>query len=319
MPLDWSTPYTNLDAALAALASYPSAPGVIVGTAALARLGAVGAAYDVDYAEALGRLGDWESDYTAAVGTWSTAVSPIWIRAVNVCRYLEQKQRLAQTGLVLVPQAITNAAGTPILLTEDAPALPSLPEPTTLVRASRTLLSGSTPILRVTALDDGTPGNLVSVAVSNATDGNAAHFKLTVSKGSGASKYSEVYDNLDASSSTPLLGSQSGSLLIETLAHAGLGRPDNLAATPLTGGLGGAYDALLRRIGDLRELQGIDADFAALTTVDIATLDEARAQLEGVWGTAPASRDPIAQRASELQTAIDDAEEITAFLTSGLA
>lgn len=319
MPLDWSTPYTNLDAALAALAAYPDAPGVIVGNAALARLGAVGAAYDDDYTEALARLGDWEADYTSAVSVWAAVVGPVWIRSVKVLRYLEGKQRTAQTGRVLVPQAITNAAGTPILLTEDAPSLPSLPEPTTLARASLTLLSGSTPILRVTALDNGAPGDLVSVAVSNATDGAAAHFKLTASKGSGASKYSEVYDNLDASSSTPLLGSQSGSLLIETLAHVGLGRPDNLATTPLSGGLGGAYDALLRRFVDVRELQGIAADFAALTTVDIATLDEARAQLEGAWGTAPASRDPIAQRASELQTAIDDAEEITAFLTSGLA
>lgn len=319
MPLDWSTPRTDLSDALAALSAYADAPGVIVGTAALARLDAVGAAYDADYEEALARYGDWETAYATEVSTWSATVSPIWTRTVKACRYLERKQRLAQTGLVLVPQAITNALGTPMLLTEDAPSLPSLPESTTLTRASRTLLLGSTPILRVSALDDGAPGNLVEVVVSNATDGNASHFKLTVSKGSGAAKYSEVYDNLDTSSVTPLLGSQSGSLLIEALEHVGIGRPDNLGASSLSGGDGGAYDTLLRRIRDVRALQGIDADFAALTSVDISVLDEARAQLEGVWGTAPASRDPIAQRSSELQTAIDEAGEITAFLTSGLA
>lgn len=315
--VDWSTARTALDAALTPFAesSTPTA-GYTVGSGILAKLDAIGAAYDAAYAS----LGDGAAEYATAITAWQAQVSAVWTQAVKACRWVERKQRVGQAGLVLVPQTIVNAAGTALLLTEDAPSLPSLPEPATLTRASLVLVTGGgDEVVRVEARTHGAPGSRVLLAIEDPSDGVATHFKLTVSQGSGVTRYAEVYDNLDASTATPLLGSQDESLLINTLTHVGLGRPANLAATPLEGGAGGAYDALIQRANDLTMLVGVDAALEVITAIDLAVLAEARAQLERAWSLAPARRNPVAQRESELLVAIAEAEAITDFLNSGLA
>jgi len=315
--VDWSAPYAALVAALAPFASLPRTPiGFTVGDGIRAKLDAVGTAYDAAYTA----LGDGSTAYTAAVAAWQEQVSEVWTQAVNACRWVERKQREGQVGRVLVPQAIVNAAGTPLLLTEYAPALPSLPEPTATTRAALVLVTGGgDEVLRVEARDDGAPGSRVYLVVGSASDGNAAHFKLTAYTGDGPARYAEVFDNLDASTGTPSLGSQDESLLINSLVHVGLGRPVNASATVLEGGAGGAYEALVKRASDLGFLVGVDAALEVITAVDLAVLNEAVAQLERAWSLAPARRNPVAQREAELRVAIAEAEAITDFLNSGLA
>lgn len=315
--VDWSTPYAALVAALAPLASSPTPPvGFTIGDGIRAKLDAVGTAYDAAYTA----LGDGSTAYAAAITVWQGQVSSVWTQAVKACRWIERKQREGQTGRVLVPQSIVNAAGTALLLTEYAPTLPSLPEPVTTTRASLVLVTGGgDEVLRVEARDSGAPGSRVYLTVGSASDGNAARFKLTVHTGEGPARYEEVYDNLDASTGSPSLGSQDESLLINSLVHVGLGRPVDASATPLEGGTGGAYEALVKRASDLAFLVGVDAALEVITAVDLAVLNEAVAQITRAWSLAPARRNPVAQREAELLVAIAEAEAVTDYLNSGLA
>jgi hypothetical protein len=101
------------------------------------------------------------------------------------------------------------------------------------VKASFTLETaaggGGVQVLRVDAANPGLWGNDVAVKISDAGDGNANHFRLTV-------RYlgqETVYDNLDISSTNDntavVLGSDVGNLI--TLAKLAAGRPVNSTAS----------------------------------------------------------------------------------------
>ncbi len=159
----------------------------------------------------------------------------------------------------------------------------------------------------------------MTATVANASDGVATHFKLTLARGVSPNQYAEVYDNLDASSASPRLGSQTDSLLALPFEQVGLGRPVNSGPTALSGGTGGLYEAATDRASRLRALLGADDDVAVFTAEDVAVLDEASAQFEVAWGQRPTLRNVLEQREAALQAAMDAAVNITEYLTSGLA
>jgi len=324
--LDWNTPRTDLATALLSLALTPSAPGYIVGAARLGELDAIGAAYDADAARLATEISAENSAYSAAVTSWSAVIDAPWSNLDLACRYIELRQYLAQHGRRVAPRRITNDLGARVVLSGNTYTLPmsggDVTEEVlsdTTSRAELTLSTGGgVPILRVRALADGYEGRFTSATVGNASDGIATHFKVSLTRGVTPDLYTEVYDNLDCSAAAGTLGSQDESLLALPFEQVGVGRPTNGGPTALVGGTGGLYDAAIDRVTRLRALQSVDDDVLAVTAEDVALLDEARAQFEGAWGQRPAKRNPIANRETELQAAIDAAVSITRYLTTGL-
>lgn len=326
MALDWNTPRTDLATALLSLALTPSAPGYVVGAARLGELDAIGAAYDADAARLATEISAEDAAYSAAVAAWSSVIAAPWSNLDLACRYVELRQYQAQHGRRVAPRRITNDLGARVVLSGNTYTLPTSGGDVTAevlsdetARAALTLSTGgSAPILLVRALADGYEGRFTSVTVANASDGVATHFKVSLTRGVTPDLYKEAYDNLDCTATAGTLGSQDESLLAMPFAQVGVGRPANGGPTALAGGTGGLYDAAIDRVTRLRALQSVDADVLTVTAEDVALLDEARAQFDGAWGQRPAKRNPIANRETELQAAIDAAVNITRYLTAGL-
>lgn len=104
--------------------------------------------------------------------------------------------------------------------------------------AKATLLSGTTPVLEIVAKCKGAAGNALVATVSNAGDGVAAHFKLTVTVAGPSGVTSESFDNLD-----DVVPSFASATLVGGLNRLAAGRPPN-GMTTFGGGSDGALNAL---------------------------------------------------------------------------
>ena len=116
---------------------------------------------------------------------------------------------------------------------------------TTAAKATSTLIDsgGPTNIVTVTALYKGLLGNSLSAVVSDPTDADANHFKLTVTLTGASGTTTEVYDNLNYSAvgphSTPDFTT---AVLIGAITSLANGRPTNGTFT-FTGGLDGTINS----------------------------------------------------------------------------
>jgi hypothetical protein len=110
-------------------------------------------------------------------------------------------------------------------------------------KASAALLETATPIITVTLKYKGTAGNSVDCVVSDATDGDANHFNLTVRVTGTSGTTEDVFENLNYSGtgddSTPDV---TNAYLVGSITKSNAGRPDN-GTTICTGGLDGTIDS----------------------------------------------------------------------------
>lgn len=156
----------------------------------------------------------------------------------------------------------------------------------------------------------GKAGNSIEANVSAATDGVSSHFKLTVRLGTSGAYYSEVFDNLDASSSPASLGSQDASLLIAPLESVGRGRPVDLSYTHLAGGQARLLQALRDRCARavlLTATEGVSSTERNLVSAALVVAEE-------TWAGKPVYTSRLAAQEAALNAALAEANAMLSFL-----
>lgn len=313
--ITWSTTRTALNSALGASSLPASAAARAVGSAVLAELDALGAAYDARWAVDGATLTAREATYTSLLSTWTSQLASLWADASGVVAYAEHKTYLGRVGLVPEPRALKTALGE-MALTEHTDALPSpWADPSPPVVAALTLNgSGAVPVLRVEARDEGIAGNSVRVTVADASSARATECKITVTRGSATPAYAEVYDNLDLSTADARAPDAGESLLVRSFTLVGIGRPVNLSATALAGGAGNVRDAVTARIERL--VTAARSGETVLTETDRRTLEALLDQVTTAWTTLPELVNPLAQVEAELEASLARATAQTALLAA---
>lgn len=122
--------------------------------------------------------------------------------------------------------------------------------------------ASATPIINVAASSPGAWGNDLTVAVEDATDGNANHFNLVVNYLGGAVTYANLDTSTGNDNLLDVLGADLANLVVVTkLAD---GRPDNAAAAALTDTAGADgtiadsdYTATDRGINQIKGYRGV--------------------------------------------------------------
>lgn len=325
----WIPTRNSLAADLAAITP-DSDPRRLVGDAILARLNAVGGTYDDFFGvgSTLRALMDAEeADQAAAYSAWASSTATAYARADRHARYCESLAVTAQTGRLLDPRIAVLSDGTRYVL---APLL-ALPVSSPFdddgdgtgngvdqpVAATLTLSSSAPlPVVKITARVGGKAGNQIEANVSAATDGVSTHFKLLLRLGTAGAYYTEVFDNLDASSSPPSLGSQDASLLIAPLESVGRGRPVDSGGGGYTHLAGGAA-RLLQTLQDrcsravlLTATEGVSATEKRLVVA-------ARTAAEETWAGKPVYTSRLASQEAALNAALAEATAMLAFLGWG--
>jgi len=309
----WTTTRDALVTALAHLSLAADAPAKLYGQGLLARLNAIGAAYDADNARLRATVVADDTAYNEALTAWTTAMGPVWTRATNLCRYLEAAQVVYQSsyGTTLTPRIAETTRG-PIVLGEHSVPFPDPFTDPAPARAWDTILDGGgAPVARIEAREIGIAGGRVSVEVDAASDGDATHRKVILRLGS----YSEVYDDLDFTTEGGT-GSQDESLLVLPFVHLKRAVPEIRSALTLGNGAGGVLDAIRNR---LLGLAALPVGEGALRAVELDLLRETLLDVDRTWAERPSPRNVLAQREAELTAVMTDAQRLTAFLGSGLA
>lgn len=312
--ITWTTTRDALATALAHLSLAADAPAKLYGQGLLARLNAIGAAYDADNARLRATVDADDATYSAALTAWTTAMGPVWTRATNLCCYLEAAQVAYQSsyGTTLTPRIAETTRG-PIVLGEHSVPFPDpFTDPTPPARAWDTILDGGgAPVARIEAREIGIAGGRVSVEVAAASDGDATHRKVILRLGS----YTEVYDDLDFTTEGGT-GSQDESLLVLPFVHLKRAVPEIRSALTLGNSAGGVLDAIRNR---LLGLAALPVGEGALRAVELDLLNETLLDVDRTWAKRPSPRNVLAQREAELTVVLADAQRLTSFLGSGLA
>lgn len=309
----YATPRSALSSALASGSLPVDGAARAVGSAVLAELDAVGAAYDSAWALYGATLTTREATYTAALVAWVASFGALWEDATDVAKYLEHKVYLGRVGLTLTPRVLSTPLGEEAI-TEHEDELPdpwANPEPT--VTASRTLnASGAVPVLRIEARAEGIGGNATTVAVSAASSGRAEECKITLTRGTATGPYVETYDDVDLSAAGSRGPDISESLLVRAFTVVGVGRPVDLAAAHLTGGAGNVLDTMTARLERL--VVAAQSGETALTETDRRTAEALSEKLNSLWSSLPVLDNPLQEFEDALQASIDRAEAQTDLL-----
>jgi hypothetical protein len=114
---------------------------------------------------------------------------------------------------------------------------------TAAAASSANLVDGATTIMVATLKYPGVAGNSVTFTISDASDGNANHFNLSVTVTGASGTTTDLVQNVNANDTAYTSPDLSSCILLGTLTRSTTGRPDNVVGSAFSGGADGTINS----------------------------------------------------------------------------